>query len=150
MNKPTFDQINIICGDLRESLTFYRRLGIEIPDARVWYASTGAHHASAFELSSDGVVDLDLDSTAFAQRWNIGWKGRTDLRGRIVVGFGLPSHSDVDELFRKMTDAGHRGLQGPHDAFWDTRYAIIEDPDGVAVGLMSPSSEDKKSLPPGV
>jgi uncharacterized glyoxalase superfamily protein PhnB len=49
-----------------------------------------------------------------------------------------------------MTGAGYRGLREPHDAFWGARYAIIEDPDGIAVGLMSPVSPDKKSPPPEV
>jgi uncharacterized glyoxalase superfamily protein PhnB len=49
-----------------------------------------------------------------------------------------------------MVGAGYRGLQDPHDAFWGARYAIIEDPDGIAVGLMSPVSSYKKSPPPNV
>jgi uncharacterized glyoxalase superfamily protein PhnB len=39
-------------------------------------------------------------------------------------------------------------LQAPYDAFWGARYAIIEDPDGVAVGLMSPRSAEMRSPPP--
>jgi len=72
------------------------------------------------------------------------------LAGRTVIGFGVQARTDVDEIFRDMTDAGYRGLQEPHDAFWGSRYAIIEDPDGIAVGLMSPMSPDKKSPPPDV
>jgi hypothetical protein len=34
--------------------------------------------------------------------------------------------------------------------FWGARYAIIEDPDGIAVGVMSPISADRKSPPPSV
>ena len=41
-------------------------------------------------------------------------------------------------------------MQPPHDAFWGARYAIVEDPDGIAVGLMSPISPDFKSVPPKV
>jgi len=100
--------------------------------------------------SGDRGIAFDLDSTAFAQAWNNTWKGRTDLKGRIVVGFRLPARTDVDEVFRDMTAAGYRGLQEPHDAFWGARYAIIEDPDGIAVGLMSPISPDRKSPPPDV
>jgi catechol 2,3-dioxygenase-like lactoylglutathione lyase family enzyme len=99
---------------------------------------------------ADQAIDFDLDSTAFAQRWNAGWKGRTDLRGRVVVGFGVPARTDVDDVFRDMIGAGYRGLQEPHDAFWGARYAIIEDPDGIAVGLMSPVSPDRRSPPPDV
>jgi catechol 2,3-dioxygenase-like lactoylglutathione lyase family enzyme len=150
MGKPILDQINLVSGDLNASIAFYRRLGVEIPDAGVWRTPTGGHHASAADQSADQTIGFDLDSTAFAQCWNGGWKGRTDLRGRVVVGFSVPTRADVDNLFRDMTGAGYRGLQEPHDAFWGARYAIIEDPDGIAVGLMSPVSPDKKAPPPNV
>lgn len=150
MSTPTLDQINLVCGDLDASIAFYRRLGVEIPDTRVWRTGTGAHHASAVDQSAEQAIDFDLDSTAFAQCWNTGWKGRTDLRGRVVVGFGVPTRTDVDDVFREMTGAGYCGLQEPHDAFWGARYAILEDPDGIAVGVMSPVSPDKKSEPPNV
>jgi catechol 2,3-dioxygenase-like lactoylglutathione lyase family enzyme len=150
MGKPILDQINLVCGDLDASIAFYRRLGMEIPDTAVWRTPTGGHHANAVGQSTDQAIHLDLDSTAFAQRWNAGWKGRTDLRGRVVVGFRVPTRPDVDDVFGDMIGAGYRGLQEPHDAFWGARYAIIEDPDGIAVGLMSPISPEQKSKPPDV
>jgi len=150
MIKPTLDQINLVCSDMDASIAFYRRLGMEIPDARVWRTPTGGHHASAADPGADQGIDFDLDSTAFAQIWNSGWKSRTDLKGRIVVGFGVPTRAAVDEVFRDMIGAGYRGLQEPHDAFWGARHAILEDPDGIAVGLMSPVSPDRKSPPPTV
>jgi hypothetical protein len=36
-------------------------------------------------------------------------------------------------------------MQEPHD--WGAPYAILEGPDGIAVGLMSPISPDKKTEP---
>ena len=56
----------------------------------------------------------------------------------------------VDEVYADLTEAGYAGLQPPHDAFWGARYAIVEDPDGIAVGLMSPISANFKSMPPDV
>jgi catechol 2,3-dioxygenase-like lactoylglutathione lyase family enzyme len=147
MSKPILNQINLVCGDLDASIAFYRRLGVEIPDARVWRTRTGAHHANTVGRSADPAMDFDLDSAAFTQHWNAGWKGRTDLRGRVVVGFRVPTREDVDAIFGDMTSVGYRGLQEPWDAFWGARYAIIEDPEGIAVGLMSPISPDKKSPP---
>jgi uncharacterized glyoxalase superfamily protein PhnB len=94
--------------------------------------------------------DLDLDSTAFARLWNSGWQGHTNLRGKVVVGFGLPTREAVDATYADLTGAGYVGLQAPYDAFWGSRYAIVEDPDGIAVGLMSPRSEDRRSAPPKV
>jgi catechol 2,3-dioxygenase-like lactoylglutathione lyase family enzyme len=150
VSKPTLNQINLVCGDLDASIAFYRRLGVEIPDVAVWRTATGGHHANAGDQAEEQAIDFDLDSTAFAQRWNSGWNGRTDLRGRVVVGFGVPKRTDVDDVFRDMIGAGYRGLQEPHDAFWGARYAIVEDPDGIAVGLMSPVSPDRRSPPPDV
>ena len=124
MSKPTLDQTNIICSDVDASIAFYRRLGVEIPDARVWRTSSGGHHASAAEQSVDGGIDFSLDSVVFAQHWNAAWKGRTDLRGRVVIGFGVTTRADVDDVFRDMTGAGYRGLQEPYDALWGARYAI--------------------------
>lgn len=150
MNKPIFNQINLVCGDVDASIAFYRRLGVEIPDARIWRTATGGHHAGVSNEAADPLIHFDLDSTEFAQCWNSGWKGRSDLRGRVVVGFSVPTRKDVDEIFRDMTDAGYRGLQEPYDALWGARYAVLEDPDGIAVGLMSPVSPDKKSPPPNL
>ena len=146
--RPTLNQINIVSRNLDASIAFYRSLGVDIPDERVWATASGKHHASAAE--DPAATDLDLDSAAFAQVWNTGWRGRVDLAGRIVVGFAVASRADVDRIYGEMIAAGHRGLQSPYDAFWGARYAVVEDPDGVAVGLMSPVSDDYRSPPPEV
>lgn len=148
--RPTLDQLNIVSGDVEASIAFYRRLGVDIPETRVWRTSTGAHHVSAIEADSSEAATLDLDSATFAQKWNTGWSGRADLAGRVVVGFSVATREEVDRLFGEMTAAGHRGLQPPFDAFWGARYAIVEDPDGIAVGLMSPISPQHRSPPPPV
>jgi catechol 2,3-dioxygenase-like lactoylglutathione lyase family enzyme len=150
MSRVILNQVNIVCGDPAASVAFYRRLGVDISDPAIWRTPTGIHHVGAADQPEDQATHLDLDSTAFAQLWNTGWAGRDDLRGRVVVGFRAPTRSAVDDIFRDMTGAGYRGLQAPYDAFWGARYAVIEDPDGVAVGLMSPIAPDRKSAPPRV
>jgi len=144
--RPQFDQVNIVSSDMEASLAFYRRLGVNLPEADVWRTHSGAHHASVRE----GDADLDIDSAPFAAIWNKGWQGRSDLGGRVVVGFSVASREEVDRLFAELTAAGHKGLQPPWDAFWGARYAIVEDPDGIAVGLMSPISPERRTLPPAV
>ncbi len=144
--RPRFDQINIVSSDMEASLAFYRHLGVALPETDVWRTASGAHHASVRE----GDADLDIDSVRFAERWNTGWQGRTDLGGRVVVGFSVASREEVDRLYAELTAAGHKGLQPPWDAFWGARYAIVEDPDGIAVGLMSPISPEHRAPPPAV
>ncbi|HYK71080.1 MAG TPA: VOC family protein, partial [Streptosporangiaceae bacterium] len=71
-----------------------------------------------------------------------GWNG-----GRAVIGFRVSSRERVDELYSQLTADGYAGQQPPYDAFWGARYAIVEDPDGNAVGIMSPSDPDRRSRP---
>ena len=149
MAGAVFDQVNIVSCDPAASIAFYRRLGVEIPEARVWRTKTGIHHVSA-QIAAEGAADLDIDSAAFAQLWNTGWRGRSDLAGRVVVGFKLETREAVDAAYAEATGAGHKGLQPPHDAFWGARYAVVEDPEGVAVGLMSPIDPARKAAPPEV
>jgi hypothetical protein len=85
-----------------------------------------------------------------ARVWNSGWKDRQDLAGRVVIGFGVSARDGVDALYAEMTVAGYRGLQQPYDALWGARYAIIEDPDGIAVGIMSPVSAELRIPPPAI
>jgi len=138
--KPAvLDQLNIVVRDMDAAVDFYRRLGIEIPDT---LPDWQAHHRSA-EMSDS--VDFDLDSTAFAPQWNAGWPGS---KPGVVVGFRLATREDVDDLYGELTGAGHVGQQPPYDAFWGARYAIVEDPSGNAVGLMSPVDPAKRTRPP--
>jgi len=62
----------------------------------------------------------------------------------------VASREAVDERFTVLINAGYTGLQEPYNAFWGARYAIVEDPDGIAVGLMSPISSQMRSQPPKV
>jgi uncharacterized glyoxalase superfamily protein PhnB len=147
--KPVLHQLNIVCGDVEKSIAFYRLLGVDIPERMIWRTQSGAHHVSAGRWAA-GAVDLDLDSAAFAQCWNEAWKDRADLKGRVVAGFRVATREEVDAVYCDMTEAGYRGLAAPRDMFWGARYAILEDPDGLAVGIMSPISPDRKSPPPEV
>ena len=142
MAEAVLNQINLVVGDIRASATFYRLLGVEIAE----HAGEGTpFHANA-ELKND--FDFDLDSVRFAQVWNKGWAGNPNLVGKVVVGFSLPSREAVDLTYAEITAAGHRGLAPPYDAFWGARYAIVEDPNGVAVGLMSPIDPERRFWPP--
>ena len=143
-SKPVFDQINIVAGDFARSLDFYRRLGVAFPEQAA-EGTVDQFHANG-ETSTG--MNFELDSPAFAQFWNQGWAGRSDLAGRVVLGFRVGSREDVDCLYAELSAAGHRGLAAPFDAFWGARYAIIEDPNGIAIGLMSPIDPARKTWPP--
>lgn len=143
MAVPVFDQLNLISADFDATLSFYRVLGLEI-QAPARSAEGEPFHAS--HRPAHGAA-LEVDSPAFARLWNKGWADEADLAGRILLGLRVADREAVDRLYEAATGAGHKGLQPPCDGFWGARYAIVEDPDGLAVGLMS-SVEDRYRSPP--
>jgi uncharacterized glyoxalase superfamily protein PhnB len=139
-----FSQINLIVHDVKRSLAFYRRLGLDLPEADVWETRSGAHHATA--KSSDD-VGLELDSRKLAHIYNRGFAAE---RGRVMIGVELESREAVDALWTSLLEEGVQGLQQPYDAFWGARYAIVEDPDGNPVGLQSPMDAARRAAPPEI
>jgi uncharacterized glyoxalase superfamily protein PhnB len=136
------DQLNIVVGDMTAAAAFYGALGVEFADVPAEWAAWGAHHRNA--VAHDG-VDLDLDSAAFARQWHRGWReGATG----VVIGFRVEERADVDRLYGELVAAGHAGPQEPYDAFWGARFAVVTDPDGNAVALMSPVDPDRRTPPP--
>jgi catechol 2,3-dioxygenase-like lactoylglutathione lyase family enzyme len=138
------DQLNLVVRDMEATLAFYRRLGLHIPDSAVWRTASGAHHV---EVAMPNGVQLDFDSVALAKRYNAGWREPAG-GSRSVIGFALPSRDAVDARYAELTGAGHTGRQPPYDAFWGARYAVVADPDGNDVGLMSPIDESRRFWPP--
>jgi catechol 2,3-dioxygenase-like lactoylglutathione lyase family enzyme len=143
-NKPVFDQVNIVAGSFNRSFDFYRRLGVSFAESVTARAGDPFH---ANGETSNG-LRFELDSAAFAPVWNPGWAAISDLVGRLVLGFRVASREEVDRTYAELTSAGHRGLAAPHDAFWGARYAIVEDPNGIPVGVMSPIDPGRKTSPP--
>lgn len=136
-DQPLLTQVNLVVKDMAKTVAFYRLLGVAIdPKPRP------EHVAVTFP---NGVL-LEFDSVDFVPTWDAGWKGATG--GAAVLGFSVVSRESVDNLYAELTDAGYVGHQQPYDAFWGARYAIVEDPDGNSVGLMSPIDNKRKSWPP--
>ena len=136
---PILDQINVVARDVDAMVGFYRRLGIAIEDVDPRW---DRHHRSALMA---GGLDLELDSQEFTATWNRGWPAGG---AGVVIGFRVPTREAVDERYEDLTAAGYTGQQDPYDAFWGARYAIVEDPDGNSVGLMSPMDPARRTPPP--
>lgn len=145
--QPVFNLIDLVVRNMDATLAFYRRLGLNIPDARVWRTESGAHHA---EVQMPSGVTIHFDSIPLAKSYNTGWREQAAGGSRSVLGFSLASRDAVDEQYAALVAAGYTGSQPPYDAFWGARYAIIEDPDGNHVGLMSPVDPSRSRPPPAL
>jgi uncharacterized glyoxalase superfamily protein PhnB len=131
--------LNLVVGDMAASLEFYRRLGVAAADV-----TPDAVHA---QLKMPGGFSLELDTAESVRIWHAGWRADPS-QVKAVLGIMLASREVVDQRYAELTDAGYTGRQPPFDAFWGARYAIVADPDGNDVGLMSPIDESRASMPP--
>jgi uncharacterized glyoxalase superfamily protein PhnB len=132
--------LNVVVADMAATVAFYRDLGVPVPDD----LDTDAPHV---QLRMPGGFSLELDTPESARLWHAGWRaepGSVD----VVIGFALESREAVDGRYEQLTAAGCRGRQPPFDAFWGARYAVVADPDGNDVGLMSPIDEGRRTWPP--
>jgi uncharacterized glyoxalase superfamily protein PhnB len=141
--KVSVSQINIISKNHDATLRFYRMVGLDIPEPL--NQPVGALHAVS---KNDQGILLEIDNFHLASIYHAGIRKDGDSSGSTIIGISLESRRLVDETYAKLVGAGFEGRQPPYDAFWGSRYAVVADPDGNDVGLMSPPEEGKASWPP--
>lgn len=121
------DLVGIVARDMRASLDFYRRLGLDIPEA-----AEDEPHAEATTPSG---LRVAWDSAELIQQIDPDW---TEPSGghRIALAFLCSSPDEVDAKYDELASLG-RGHKEPWDAFWGQRYASLKDPDGNQVDLFA-------------
>jgi len=105
-------QVNLVVSDLERSQTFYSRFGWQF-----------RRMGEAALIADAGGLLIALHLPDFVRMWNEGYDGRTG--GATVLDVSVPDRASV-------------APQEPFDAFFGSRYAVVEDPDGNLVGLKSP------------
>jgi uncharacterized glyoxalase superfamily protein PhnB len=122
------DLVGIVAHDMKTSLVFYRRLGLEI--------SEGAEDEPHAEATTPSGLRVAWDSAELIQQIDPAW---TEPSGghRIALAFLCSSPEQVDAKYDELASLGH-GHKEPWDAFWGQRYASVKDPDGNQVDLFAP------------
>ncbi|SRR6266498_1859545 len=139
---PILNQLNIVAKDFDQTIEFYRRLGVNIPDGV--NLPNGTRHTTI--TLPNGMI-FEVDNQALAKIYNPGWR-RPEGSSSALIGFTVATREEVDKRYAELIKAGYEGRQPPFDAFWGARYAIVVDPDGNDVGLMSPIDENHRMSPP--
>ena len=132
--------ISLIARDPGATLAFYRLLGLDFDDH-----GGGGGEIVHMTLRGTKPADLDVDNGPLAAIYHAGHRASGST---CIIGFSVESRAKVDEVYATITAAGHPGRQVPYDAFWGARYAIVADPDGNDVGIMSPTDDTMRSWPP--
>jgi catechol 2,3-dioxygenase-like lactoylglutathione lyase family enzyme len=135
--RPAFTGTYLFVRDIEASLAFYKCLGIETD----W---TGGPFARA-NFADD--VSLEFGTAALTRGYDPNWREPTGPPTN-TLNFSLESREAVDAAHADLVAAGYTSHLAPIDAFWGSRYAIINDPDGNLVGLHSPRDPSKAGRPP--
>jgi uncharacterized glyoxalase superfamily protein PhnB len=120
-------QVDLIVADVKKAVEFYELLGLDVPE--LWEQDGVAHHVEVPASS------IGFNSRTLTQGYDAAWP---DASG-VVLMFHVDGRDDVDSAFDKLTGAGYAAHMAPIDAFWGARYAVVDDPDGNHVGIMSSS-----------
>jgi len=137
MTAPKFSGVYLFVRDMQASLAFYTRLGLT-------FDAAGGVFARA--ISGNGTT-LELGTAALTRGYDPHWREPSGTATN-SLNFDLESRDAVDTLYADLAAAGHTAHLAPIDAFWGSRYAIIDDPDGNVVGLHSPRDPSRASRPP--
>jgi uncharacterized glyoxalase superfamily protein PhnB len=121
---PQLNAVGVVVSDMAESIRFYRLLGVDLPEA-----PDEGHVASTDETGTRLMLDTEEVMRSFRPGWS-----RT-VGNQVALAFECASPAEVDEIYRRVVEAGFHGEKEPWDAFWGQHYAQLRDPDGVGVDL---------------
>jgi uncharacterized glyoxalase superfamily protein PhnB len=130
---PSFLGVYLFVRDLPATLSFYELLGLSIESVSDVFARATMPGGATVEF---GTRELTLS-------YDPGWQ-EPNGPGSNTINFQLSSREAVDEMYEKLTRAGHPGHLAPCDPPWGARFAIVDDPDGNVVGLHSPRDRDEE------
>jgi uncharacterized glyoxalase superfamily protein PhnB len=118
--------IGIVVSDLERSIRFYRLLGIDVPE------TPGEGHVEATLANGTRLL---FDTEEVVKSFRPDWTRQEG--NQLGLAFECADAAEVDDMYRRMVEAGFHGEKEPWDAFWGQRYAQLADPDGVPVDLFA-------------
>jgi catechol 2,3-dioxygenase-like lactoylglutathione lyase family enzyme len=121
----------LFVSDIDASLGFYNALGMRVEKVSEAFGRAFVGGETALEM---GTVDLTAS-------YDPGYVSPAKI-SKGTINFELESRTAVDKKYAEMIASGHSGHLEPIDALWQSRFAILLDPDGNQVGLHSPRSLD--------
>lgn len=140
--------MNLVVSDVSAVALFLNELGVEVPsfdptwDEHHRSISMGTSQSHGGETPSGFAIDLD--SFAFAREWG----GPMPITTGAVISIRAHERADVDRLHISALAIGARSLKDPYDAFWGSRFAVVEGPASFVVGFMSDPDDQHRGNPP--
>jgi uncharacterized glyoxalase superfamily protein PhnB len=124
---PTLHGVYLFVETLATSADFYRLLGFEVEHVSSTLARAVARNGAL----------IVLGTAALTQSYDPAWRAPGSPT-KNTINLELDCADEVDEIYRRIVDAGYVGHLAPCDPLWQARFAIVEDPDGNYIGLNGP------------
>jgi catechol 2,3-dioxygenase-like lactoylglutathione lyase family enzyme len=121
--------IELVVSDMAATLTFYRRLGLDLP--------ADADQQPHVDVELAGGIRMAFDTEDTIKSFDPDWSPPAGGGHRVALAFACDSPAEVDAAWADLTGAGYAGHLAPWDAFWGMRYAVVHDPDGTPVDLFA-------------
>jgi catechol 2,3-dioxygenase-like lactoylglutathione lyase family enzyme len=122
------DLVGIVARDMDASLSFYRRLGLDIPE--------GVEDEPHVEVATPSGLRIAWDTAELIRQIDPEWAEPSGGH-RVALAFLCTNPADVDAKYEELAALGH-GHKEPWDAFWGQRYASVRGPDGNQIDLFAP------------
>jgi catechol 2,3-dioxygenase-like lactoylglutathione lyase family enzyme len=120
--------VGVVVSDLRRALEFYRRLGVAVPE--------DGDELEHVEVKMSGLTFF-LTTEQGNARWDPARRPITGGGYRIVLEFYVGTADALDAKYAELTGYGYAGHCAPYDVTADTRFALVDDPDGNTILLSS-------------
>ncbi len=124
--------LGLIVDDMSQSLAFYRRLGLAIPE--------GSEAKTHVQVKMGDGLTFFLESDP--SRWNAEFVRKhrpgpaEESDGyRYVLEFYLKTENAVETKYADLTHAGYRGRRARYKPAFDMCFALVDDPDGNTILL---------------
>ena len=117
--------IGIIVSDMAKTLSFYRTLGLPIPE--------GLNEEDNVDFEAPNGITFGFLTEAAAKQADPNFK--TPTGQSMNLQFMVDNPAEVDEVYNKLITAGYASYAKPWDAFWGQRFGRVTDPDGRVVNI---------------
>jgi uncharacterized glyoxalase superfamily protein PhnB len=131
--------LGLIVQDMSESLQFYRRLGLAIPE--------GCEDQTHVQIKMGNGLTFFLDSNpsrfdpGFVRREDPGRMGGADSYHSLLE-FYLRTQDAVEAKYAELTDFGYKSHRAPYETPFGMCFAMVNDPDGNTILLSGDLKEN--------
>lgn len=124
--------VGLIVKDMEAAVTFYRRLGLAVPD--------GSETRSHVQIKMESGLTLFLDTQPW--RWDpqLGaavnhQPGSAGHSYPFILEFYLKDQATLEARYAELVEYGYQGFRQPYLTPFGMYFAMIKDPDGNTILL---------------